>query len=44
MLLAELFEAGGKAALAPIRTALARAAQARKEALRYEEAAAGASC
>jgi tetratricopeptide (TPR) repeat protein len=35
-LLAELFAAGGKAALAPIRTALARAAQARKETLRYE--------
>lgn len=35
-LLAELFAAGGNAALAPIRTALARAAQARKEALRYE--------
>lgn len=36
-LLAELFAAAGKAALAPIRTALARAAQARKEALHYEE-------
>jgi tetratricopeptide (TPR) repeat protein/energy-coupling factor transporter ATP-binding protein EcfA2 len=35
-LLAELFAAGSKAALAPIRTALARAAQARKEALRYD--------
>jgi eukaryotic-like serine/threonine-protein kinase len=37
-LLAELLAAGGKAALAPIRTALARAAQTRKEALRYDAA------
>ena len=36
-LLGELFAAGSKAALAPIRTALARAALARKETLRYEE-------
>jgi energy-coupling factor transporter ATP-binding protein EcfA2 len=36
-LLAELFAASGKAALAPIRTALARAAQARQQALRYGE-------
>ena len=36
--LAGLFEGGGPAALVPIRSALARAAQARKEALRYEEA------
>jgi eukaryotic-like serine/threonine-protein kinase len=36
--LAGLFEGGGPAALVPIRSALARAAHARKEALRYEEA------
>src|SRR5262249_51253171 len=37
-LLTELLAAGGNAALAPVRTALTRAAAARKEALRYEEA------
>jgi eukaryotic-like serine/threonine-protein kinase len=35
--LAGLFESGGAAAVAPVRSALARAAQARKDALRYEE-------
>jgi tetratricopeptide (TPR) repeat protein/energy-coupling factor transporter ATP-binding protein EcfA2 len=35
-LLAELLAAGGNAPLAPIRTALVRAAQARQQALRYE--------
>ncbi len=37
-LLAELFEASGKAALAPIRAALARAADLRRQELRYEAA------
>jgi tetratricopeptide (TPR) repeat protein len=35
-LLADLFASGGKAASAPVRTALARAAQARKDALTYD--------
>ena len=37
-LLADLFASGGRAAIAPVRTALARAAQARKDALHYDEA------
>ncbi|MGH6771725.1 MAG: ATP-binding protein, partial [Xanthobacteraceae bacterium] len=37
-LLADLFASGGKAASAPVRTALARAAQARKDTLHYDSA------